>query len=208
MTQSIRTFVAIELPSGLRGAIDSALAPHKRENRELRWVPPDNLHLTVKFLGNVDQARVDELVRAVARACELHPAFDLSLRGWGAFPPRGTPRVLWLGVNVGEAQYSRLAHEVDRQLAKRGIPAETRPPSPHLTVARWPRESARGGGAGGSAGASASTSNLTVPGGLPAVGFEAFPVTALSFVRSDLRPGGPVYETLARTPLAAAREGQ
>ncbi len=189
MPEAIRAFVAAELPQPLRFALAVHLAGYRRLHPGLRWVAEANLHLTMKFLGNVEVDRVSEMVRATGRACQSHPPFEIRLRGWGIFPPRGAPRVLWLGVDSGLAELERLARDVDRQLAKRGIPAETRPPSPHLTVARWPREMS--GGAGGA--------HLR-PTGLPELDLDRFRLSSLAFMRSELRPGGPVYERLAEIP--------
>lgn len=201
MPPSIRAFIAAVLPPDLRDAIHASLTPHRLSHPGLRWVAAANLHLTVKFLGNVEVTSVDELVRAAGRACSLHAPFEISLSGWGAFPPRGAPRTLWLGVERGQAELRRLARDVDRNLAKRGVPAETRPFSAHLTVARWPRDAGPGREPGALPASLPAAVPASVPAGLPAADWGPFGVSRLSFMRSDLRPGGPVYEELARMPL-------
>jgi len=185
----IRAFVAVEVPADLRELIWSAFSAEHAGYPGLRWVPPENLHLTVKFLGGVPRPRVPELIRAVERACSEHTPFSVSLRGAGVFPPRGLPRVLWVGAADGTAQLAALAGTVDRYLGKRGIERERRPFSAHLTLARCRRD------------------GVLLDAGPLVSRFQEcewgnFEVQALSFMQSHLGPAGARYERLAAIPLA------
>lgn len=192
---TIRAFVAAELPSALRESIWEAFAPARQEQRDLRWVALSNLHLTVKFLGQVESARLDELGGAAGKACLLCRPFDVSLRGLGCFPPRGPARVLWIGVQNGRAELELLAAEVDRQLGKRGIARESRPFDAHLTLAR--RREGQGSG---------DLSALSFA--LGAREWGSFLLSGLSFMESRLRPEGPLYTRLAWLPLDGGQDSQ
>jgi 2'-5' RNA ligase len=138
----IRAFIAVEL-------LDAGHAALKEAIRELRvgcekaglqasWSRPDGYHLTVKFLGAVSPDRLRGVDRAVTGAAARHAAFTLRLAGMGAFPSDRAPRVLWVGVaqDEGHAALVALAREVETAVEPLGFAPESRPFSPHLTVAR------------------------------------------------------------------------
>jgi 2'-5' RNA ligase len=100
------------------------------------WVASGNLHLTLKFLGQVAEERIEAIIGAATRATAGARAFDARVCGLGAFPSATRPRVLWAGVTDGAPAMIDLAGRVDRALAPLGFPAESRPFSPHVTVGR------------------------------------------------------------------------
>jgi RNA 2',3'-cyclic 3'-phosphodiesterase len=102
----------------------------------LKWVNPEHSHLTLVFLGDVDDARVPAVVEAIGRDVALEP-FQITLESIGVFPPRGAPRVLWIGVGAGASLVADLQREIARRVAALGIALEDRPFHPHLTLARW-----------------------------------------------------------------------
>ena len=132
----MRLFVAADLPEDLR----RRLAAIQHELRDLplpvRWVPPEGIHLTFKFLGVVQGDRVSEIGRALEGGGRGVPAFRLEASGIGTFPERGNPRVLWVGVAGDLAAALRLQEQIDRCLAAIGLPVEDRPFRPHLTLGR------------------------------------------------------------------------
>jgi RNA 2',3'-cyclic 3'-phosphodiesterase len=138
----MRLFIAIDLDDVVREAI---AAEQKRLTAAiggrgaLRIVRPEQMHLTLVFLGHVDDARVPEIMTAVAEPIGEAP-FDLGFAGVGVFPPRGRPNVLWLGVADGAREVSVVQHEMASRVERLGIELEQRPFHPHLTLARW-RES-------------------------------------------------------------------
>jgi 2'-5' RNA ligase len=105
----------------------------------LKWVRADHAHLTLVFLGNVDDELVPAVVDAVGRGVEA-PAFEIALETIGVFPPRGAPRVLWIGVAGAAIELAELQRELAGRVSALGIALEDRPFHPHLTLARW-RES-------------------------------------------------------------------
>jgi 2'-5' RNA ligase len=136
----MRLFVAIDLPDAARDAIAteqqriaSALGG---SNGSLKWVSAAHAHLTLVFLGTVDDAHVPALVETIGREV-AQPPFEMVLEGVGVFPPRGAPRVLWIGVTAGAAGLVQLQRELAARVAAFGLPLEDRPFHPHLTLARW-----------------------------------------------------------------------
>lgn len=184
-----RIFCAIELPSEVRARVAEHIATLREAAPRVRasWDRAEKLHITLKFLGEIEQGRVEALQRAAARAAERERGFELGIEGTGAFPPRGLPRVLWLGVRDESGALARLQSSLEDECAIEGFAREKRPFHPHLTIAR-----------------------LRAPEGARALavlheqrGFEAagFAVSKLSVIRSELGPGGSRYTELSRHSL-------
>ena len=142
MTEPIRTFIAIELTDALHRALFEAQAQFKRDRaaRAVRWVAPDNIHITLKFLGDVDADRMPALRRALADACVGSAPFTLTIGGAGAFPNPRHPNVVWIGARGQIEVAARLAQKIDDACAALGFPREERPFSPHLTLGRVKRD--------------------------------------------------------------------
>ena len=124
-----RLFVALPLPD----RVLRSLEPLARGLGDVRWLTPDQQHLTLRFIGELDQGRLDEVAEALALV-EGVP-LELRLEGLGHFPPRGEPRVLWVGV-AKNPELAGLKRRIDRALAAAGLPAENRKFAPHVTLAR------------------------------------------------------------------------
>jgi 2'-5' RNA ligase len=136
----MRLFVAADLPDAAREAVAGEqrriAARLSGAGGVLKWVKPEHSHLTLVFLGEVAEARVTGVVETVG--CEVAGMpFEITLESFGVFPPRGTPRVLWIGVGAGTAPLADLQREIARRIAALGVPLEDRPFHPHLTLARW-----------------------------------------------------------------------
>jgi len=129
----VRAFVALPLPPGHRAALAGYLETCARLAPGLRWVPAENLHLTLRFLGATDPERLEALRVELARV--RLPGFELALGGLGAFGG-SSPRVVWLGLAGGEEQARRLAEAVEAACVAAGAAPEERPFRPHLTLAR------------------------------------------------------------------------
>ncbi len=131
----IRCFVAVELPDRIQTdlqGIQTALQPlvHKAS-----WVKPGNVHLTLKFLGDIRPESTDAIQAALEQGTEKHSPFSMDIGGIGAFPNLKRPRVLWIGIKQGSATVARLADAVNRALMPLGFSTDTRF-HPHLTLAR------------------------------------------------------------------------
>lgn len=131
-----RLFVAVPLAEPARQAVASLMAGLAAGPPRLRWVRPESLHLTLRFLGPTLDDALPGVREAVTEAAARVRPFDVRLGGTGAFPPRGRPRVLWVGVVDGEPGLAALAAALEDALAARGWPRDDRPFRAHLTLAR------------------------------------------------------------------------
>ena len=134
----MRAFLAIALPDDVRSAVAAVAAPVVAAHPGPRWVRPENVHLTVEFLGSVDEALVRDLDVRLRAVAATTASADLVLSGVGAFPPR-RPRVLWLGLVEGEAWFVGLTEAVRVVVREVGLEPDRRPPSAHVTLARQER---------------------------------------------------------------------
>jgi 2'-5' RNA ligase len=131
----VRLFFAIELRDTLREALDHAIAPLRAAEPELAWVRSEKLHLTMKFLGDVDDAGAERLVAAADGVAACHRPFDLTVGGVGAFPNFRRARVVWIGVE-SEPRLELLHHDLEVACGDAGFEVEGRPFRPHITLAR------------------------------------------------------------------------
>ena len=180
----------MELPGQLRRVLDDLQHELQRHVQGLRWVRPEGIHLTLKFLGETPGARVDDIKAAVANAAAGVPRHELSLGQLGTFGSRGAPRVLWLDLRGDLDTLNLLQSRVDANLASAGFPRESRPFAAHLTLARVRPETARD-----VAGALADAMRTVEP---PS---GSLPVRQISLMLSRLGPGGAVYKRLGAWPL-------
>jgi 2'-5' RNA ligase len=157
----------------------------------LRWVPLDNLHLTIRFLGELAPDRAGRVRAALSPPLSIVP-FTVAFGGAGVFPPRGAPRVLLMGVREGGPALARLFELVEARMRVAGEPADLRSFSPHLTLARF-----RGRGRA-PRGEPVSNALDDAPAEL-----AVQPVAAVTLFRSRLSPSGSRYEPLLRVPLVA-----
>ncbi|HZS95113.1 MAG TPA: RNA 2',3'-cyclic phosphodiesterase [Chloroflexota bacterium] len=183
----IRTFVAVALPDAERSAIAKLESRFERQRSILKVVAPDLLHITIRFLGNIDGARLPDVMAAVRQAAGETKPFSLALAGIGAFPNARSPRVIWIGLedNAGLAELRHLASRTEQLLEEHGFAKEERSFRAHITLARVredaPREARRDLGTI----VSEMQSLRIAPG--------SFPVGSLIVMRSDLSRTGPRY---------------
>ena len=193
MSDSIRAFLAIELPPQVKDALASLVEEIGRADIPgLRLVRPEGIHLTLKFLGDVPVDQVDSIVAALSQIAGEHRPFTLRLGGVGVFPNRSSARVLWVGVEGEITPVLSLQRQIETALAALGFPRERRRFSPHLTVGRIRDGTSR---ADRRRAAEALCSAQLEP-GLRIVGDSAV------LMRSILLPSGAVYERLASAPLS------
>ena len=184
---SVRCFVAVLLPERVRASLAAVRAEFRERTRGLSWVRADNLHLTLRFLGEVAPTMLGHVREGVIAAAAVVPPFTMSLGGLGGFPPGRAPRVLWAGLSTGSEEMVALHGALETALAARGIPRESRAFHPHVTLARArdPR------GAGGLA-AELGTGSM----------FGETRVTAIHLMRSELHPRGARHSVLTEAPLS------
>jgi 2'-5' RNA ligase len=185
-----RVFCAVELPSEVREKIAGRISRLRKAGSEVRasWAREDALHITLKFIGEVDGGKVDSLSNAAAQAVLGLAPFELAIACAGAFPPHGPPRVLWLGVEDEDGSLAKLQRNLEDACATVGFAREDRKFHPHLTLAR-----------------------IRAPGGareLARIHKElpfhslAFRVDSLVVMRSELNPKGSRYSVISRHALA------
>jgi RNA 2',3'-cyclic 3'-phosphodiesterase len=129
----MRIFIALDIDDGIRGRIERFVEGVSGFASEARWVRPESMHVTLKFIGEKPAEAVEEIKRAVS-AVKGQP-FEIAFRGYGFFPTAKSPRVFWVGIEAG-SQLANLAKEVDQAVSALGIAKEDHPYSPHLTLAR------------------------------------------------------------------------
>jgi RNA 2',3'-cyclic 3'-phosphodiesterase len=182
----MRAFVALNLPPARREQLHQSLATLRRSGQPLRWAESDALHLTLKFLGDIDGSEVARIEDAMGTIARQHQPVALQIRGLGAFPSLRRTSVLWLGVHPDQRLMSMQA-ELELAFSRLGYARETRPFRPHVTVART-RRGAR------PPDVEKLVAALTVEG-------ESVADT-VDLMRSHLRSDGSRYEVLLRVPLA------
>ena len=135
----MRAFLAIEIPAAIRTLLGETIRELARLPVEAGWVKPGNIHLTLKFLGDVPESSQSQIAKAMQEAVKGIPPFRLDLEGLGAFPNARRPRVLWAGL-AGQAGQAAVAHQLQSRLEERlaaaGFPREEKSFKPHLTLAR------------------------------------------------------------------------
>jgi len=189
MKDRLRTFIAVSLSSSVLAGIGKlmrTLRPHFGD--EVRWVESKNLHITLKFLGDVPLNDFPQLIRAVTHGAEQTDSFDLTFQGFGVFPSRESPKTLWIGCREGSEELGKLAETMNEVLLPLGFPSEARRFSPHLTIGRVKK--------------SAQVSSL-----MPIFDehqnrlFGACSVSEVQIFTSELTRHGPLYDEIAAIPL-------
>ena len=183
----MRLFVAIELDDPIRFSLSSAQAQLTRQCDGVRWVPAHQLHVTVKFLGEVRDPDVSGVADAVARAAVQAAPFSMAIAGCGCFPKRGPVRIVWAGLIEESGALLQCVEAVERELEPIGFARERRPFSPHITIGRV-REDRSGGQI------RAAAEALTMDAGVQSV-------DSLTLMSSVLSPKGPTYSAVSRTNL-------
>ncbi|HEX2697928.1 MAG TPA: RNA 2',3'-cyclic phosphodiesterase [Anaerolineales bacterium] len=191
----LRAFLASELPSPLQDSIQSAIDQLCKSlgGDLVRWVPAHNIHLTLKFLGDVSPANLDLIKQMLAREAAQFPCFDVQVEGIGSYPNSRRPRVLWVGLS-SPASLMSLQHAIETAASRLGYEAEERGFSPHLTIGRVRQN--------------VSAADLqkirSVVDGTRVGHIGMARVDAIHLFKSDLQPSGSVYTKLFSAPLGTA----
>ena len=184
----MRTFIAIPLPPECRAALEAAQSGLRSIGADVRWTAVGSIHLTLKFLGEIDPAVLADLARALAGAAAVEP-FALKIQGLGAFPDLRGPRVVWCGLAGDTDALVRLQSAVETACVSLGFTPEQRPFHPHLTLGRVQ-----------------GTRNLRQLAEYIRIAKapdQEFGADRLEIYKSVLMPKGPVYTLLGRLPLGA-----
>ena len=184
----MRTFIAIALPQEMRDYLACIQAELKKCQADVKWVQPENIHLTLKFLGERDEKKIERIKEILQETVREKAYFVLHLCNIGAFPKIDFPRVIWVGIDKGDKETKALALELEDKIAKLGIPKEDKPFSSHITIARIRSPANR-------------ESLVQELKRTPTLEGKEFLVTKITLYKSTLTPKGPIYEVLKEASL-------
>jgi len=184
-----RIFIAINLPRELIANLGRELLQMQKKFEEapVKWVGPENLHLTLAFLGEIREKKIKEVQKITERVAGRYSPFEIVFKNCGGFPNKEEPRVIWVGVEDGEV-VNRIAAELNDQLKRVGFPQEKREFNAHLTIGRVKRKLKK----------EESREIFRI---LERIGALKFEVGSIDVMESILRPEGPEYKTLASLKL-------
>lgn len=186
----IRSFLAVELPRSILRKIEEVQEDLRATHADVRWVNSEKIHLTLKFFGNIEESRIDPIVKAIEEPVRKTQPFSLKVRGIGAFPQMKNPRVIWVGLVNGKESLALLQKQIEIQLERIGFKPEDRPFHPHLTLGRM--KSSRG--------------REELVGRMEKhqeEEFGDFQIEKLVLFKSELRPIGPIYTPLKEMQLGS-----
>jgi len=185
----MRTFIAIDLEEQIKDSLTNLVKILKPAAKNIKWVNRENFHLTLKFLGELNEPQVETVRQTMNQLTHKYQPFSLSLKGTGSFPAgQSRMRVIWVGIEAGQELYS-LQNELEEELERKGFPREERPFSPHLTLgrAKVPENQER---------LKKELDKFSVQ------EFGQMTVKEIIFFQSILRPEGPTYKPVDKFELA------
>ncbi len=190
----MRTFIAIELPAQIKDKLSELQALLKQSGADVKWVAPQNIHLTLKFLGEIDEEKSTKISGIIENIAQGLKQFQISLSSLGAFPKIEFPLVIWVSIDKGDREVKMLAKGLEERIEKLGVPKEERPFSSHITIGRV---------------RSPLNKDKLVKALREAENYFGakiieFNVTKIKLFKSTLGPSGPVYETLKEISITAA----
>ena len=188
MSQTVRSFIAIELPAAVISLLDNVQQELKVLRLKARWVRPQNIHLTLKFLGNIDSGEIEKIGRAMVDAAGDSAPFTLTIGGIGFFPDIKRPRVIWVGLDGAKPALFKLQRNLADRLAIAGFPKEKRSFKAHLTLGRIRQ---------------AVNPNIIDQAiqGYSDLGDLKFSANRIILFKSDLKPTGAEYSHLKQVDL-------
>ncbi|HNT33508.1 MAG TPA: RNA 2',3'-cyclic phosphodiesterase [bacterium] len=176
----MRTFIAVEVPGEIKQKVREVQSALQRSGFSLRWVQPENMHLTLVFLGEVEGSLVSPLSEVLDEVTSRRQVFEIRIGGLGAFPNEKSPRVYWVGLLEGSSELCALQKEIQDGVRRLNIPLEKGRFHPHLTLGRCRDNRAPG----------------AIPGSLREAVLGTTKVCAVHLIRSQLGGSQPVYSTL------------
>lgn len=187
----MRTFIAIELPREIKDSLASLQEQLKKSGADVKWVEPQNIHLTLKFLGEIDDKKLDKITNVLEAVAKDRSSFQIYITSCGAFPKIDYPRVIWVGIERGDKETKEISKDLEEKLATIGISKEDRPFSSHITIGRLRSPLKR------------EKLVLDLKAKENNLGQEhwEFTVTKIILFKSTLTPKGPIYEVLKEAIL-------
>lgn len=180
-SEGIRTFIAVPLSEDITRKLSEVQVRLGRQIDRVKWVPPENLHITLKFLGNVPQGMLGEIGRAMISAASGMRPFRVTLRGIGGFYQGNSLRVIWAGIQEGKGELAELWERLESALGTLGFKGDDRGFVPHVTLGRV-KEGGR--------------ASMRVLAGYEGMDFGAMTASSLRLMKSQLERRGAVYSVL------------
>jgi 2'-5' RNA ligase len=184
---SIRSFIAVQLNDELKTGIGELIKLLKKTGADVKWIKPENLHITLKFLGNIEEDQTGLIASRISDISLKHTNFDITLTGTGAFPDYRRARVIWIGIR-DHNHLLRVVHDIEDAMEREGFDRERRPFSPHITIGRV--RSTRG--------IDKLTAELVK---YKSMDFGTQSAGSIHLIKSELKPGGAEYSTISSAPL-------
>lgn len=188
MGETIRAFIAIELTPELQEELSRVQAELKKSSADVKWIESKQIHLTLKFLGNISNRQAEETKKAMTKIAHHISTFRMSLSEIGAFPKIEYPRIIWVGVEEGRKQLKELNSMIENELGSLDFPKETKEFHPHVTLGR----------------VKSSKNKLALKQHIESIGFVShneIEIKQLTLFESILTPEGPLYTPLYKAAL-------
>ncbi|MEO0076828.1 MAG: RNA 2',3'-cyclic phosphodiesterase [candidate division WOR-3 bacterium] len=177
--QKIRAFIAVEIPQKVRTEICQLIDRFAQTGQSVKWVKPENLHITLLFLGDIDQNFLQQSIEQLTGIAKSEKGFKMSLKNFGAFPSQRMPRVVWIGVDQGAQALIDLQAKIEAAFTTIGYKPEERKFHPHLTIGRVRERMSN----------AEQVFNTRYQS-------EVFTINSLVLFKSTLTPQGPIYEKI------------
>ncbi len=192
---TIRAFIALPIPEEIQNALGELQGRLKKALNQVRWTKPKNIHLTLKFLGEVEDYNVVPIEKALAEVATLYESFPVVADGLDCFPLKGSPRVIWLGLKEETGTLANLAASIEKAMEELSFPKENRAFAPHLTLGRLRQ------------GQKPKISPQTIREMIQkeeSTQLGTFEAQEVLLIKSNLTPNGPIYSNLATLKLGTS----
>ncbi|MFH1777608.1 MAG: RNA 2',3'-cyclic phosphodiesterase [Candidatus Omnitrophota bacterium] len=183
----IRTFIALNLPAQIINELSAVQKNLKDLHGKINWVSPDNIHLTLKFLGSTKTSDIDRIIHILKQTANDYSTLNVELSNMGIFPSLRNPRVIWVGLNEKTATINRLVKELNEKLTDLGFTKEERDFKPHLTIARIKQLNDK--------------HDLSIQLAKSQPQKLSFILSEITFYKSTLTPKGAIYSSLYKAVL-------
>lgn len=184
----MRAFIAIELSDQIKDTLAQIQSYLKDSDADVKWVEKENIHLTLKFLGEINEKKLQQIKTVVDKIGKLSKPFEITLKDIGVFPKIGSPKVIWAGLDKGAKESIDIAKHMDEELSKMGFEKESRPYAAHLTIGRVRSPKNK-----------EALKEKILNFQLSAVNFQL--ISSIALFQSTLTPNGPIYTKLHEAKL-------
>lgn len=181
----IRAFIAIEISENLQKEFSKLQEELKKSNADVKWVEPQNMHLTLKFLGETEENKIEKIKEILNKIASETSPFEITFSKLGAFPKFSSPRVIWIGINEGKKDLENLANKIEKSLTHLGFSEEKRLYSAHLTLGRI------------KSGKNKEKLIKIIEEKNSFYSLQKLSVQKIVLIQSNLTPSGPIYTKLA-----------